>query len=112
MTFNKSLYLVKQIFCFIIFLQIMEKDILNYLPTIMFHGTPDSLISTAHAAHGHFTKQHFIQQFLVSRIPTNTLVHLTSAAAEEQKTTKFFYFMRHYVCLSFKQMSHGVIKQV
>ena len=63
MTFNKSLFLVKQIFCFIIFYfennfkiawlpynifidllyqttqQIIEKDILNYSPTVMFRGT-------------------------------------------------------------------------
>ena len=81
----------------------MEKDILNYLPTVMFRGTPGSLIGTASAycwvlsQGGH--SLHSPDQLLASRIPTNTsvTVYLTSAAAEEQKN-EVFYFMRHYVC--------------
>ena len=82
----------------------MEKDILNYLPTVMFRGTPSSLIGSAYSCHEPSHCGHFIHQLLVSRIPTNTSVtiYLTSAAAEEQKSEVFILCVIMFVKFSNK----------
>jgi len=115
MTFNKSLFLVKKIFCFIIFLQIMEKYILNYLTIVMFCGTPGSLIGTAdfwvtglQRSLTSFTRPVSCESHTNKHI-SYSLLHISYSKRTKKRS---FLFYASLCLLNFKQMSHGIIKQV